>query len=592
MSGIAAILGLADRPGVAAAERMLAAAPHRGSDTEVAVCGAAVLGVVNASDRREACLTSEDGWSAVFAGRLDNAGELTDRLRGQEGPLPDPSPSALVLRAFRRFGEDAPSVLRGAFAATVTDGRRMWFFRDQIGFETLFHRAQNGAVFVASEVKQLLAAPQARREPDIDFLEQVFYDDIDDHTRCAYAGVRRALASMLVRADEHGVRWKRYWQPDSLLETGRYTVDETAERFVELMTKSVDRMMTGADAVSLSGGIDSPGLAAFAAPEHRRRYGTALAAISAVYPGFPRADERDYIEEVAHFLEMPLRVYEPVPQRLTRLQEWVDLFDGPWATWSPVGADQRLGLARDLGLATILDGNMAEQVMAMQRSLVAHLLSRGRLRPAIRYLRRDRAEGASWRRIGRQLVSPLVPRWAVAADRRRNPLLAFPDWLSRERPNKVALETVPLRRMWTVSQVGGLWGSSLALEASTIFHAKFGVRERFPWADVDVWEFFLTIPAETKFPAPTTKALVRELLRGKVPDRILDRRDKTTMNDWYEATSLDYASLRRWLLDSPHRISGVDYRLLAQRLDREDMNMPEYVWAKDLAGIHAFLELW
>lgn len=592
MSGIAAILGLADRPGVEVAERMLAAAPHRGSDMEVAVCGAAVVGVVNPPGRREACLTSADGWSSVFAGRLDNAEDVADRLRDGGGRLHDPAPSALVLEAFQQSGDEAPAMLRGAFAAAVTDGRRMWFFRDQIGFETLFHREERGAVFVASEVKQVLAGSNARREPDVEFLEQIFFDDIDDHTRCAYAGVRRVLASMLVRVGESGARWKRYWQPHSLLESGRFAPGEVAERFAELMSRSVDRMMTGPDAVSLSGGIDSPGLAAFAAPEHRRRYGTPLAAISAVYPGFPRADERDYIEEVAAFLDLPLHVYEPVPQRLTRLQEWVELFDGPWATWSPVGAEQRLGLARDLGFGTILDGNMAEQVMAMQRSLVAHLLSRGRVGAAIRYLRRDRAEGASWRRLGRQLISPLVPRWAVAADRRRNPLLAFPDWLGRERPNKVALDTVPLRRMWTVSQIGGLWGSSLALEASTIFHARYGVRERFPWADVDLWEFFLSIPAETKFPSPTTKALVRRFLRGRVPDRILDRRDKTTMNDWYEATSLDYASLRRWLVDPRHRISGVDYRLLADQLERQDMNMPDYVWAKDLAGIHAFLELW
>jgi asparagine synthase (glutamine-hydrolysing) len=590
MSGIVAILG---RAGVDVVERMLAAAPHRGSDAEVTVCGGAFLGVSNAPGRREACLTSNRDWAAAFAGRLDNADELADQLRAAGVRVHDPSPSGLLLAAFQQMGEEAPAVLRGAFAATVTDGRRMWFFRDQVGFETLFHRDEPEAIFVASEAKQILAGSNAPREPDVEFLEQVFYDDVEDHTRCAYTGVRRVLANTIVRVDDHGVRWKRYWQPEPLLESGTFTQDEVAERFAELMTRSVSRMMTGPDAVSLSGGIDSPGLAAFAAPEHRRRHGTSLAAISAIYPGFPRADERAYIQEVANFLDLPLHVYEPVPQRLTQLQEWVDLFDGPWATWSPVGAEQRLSLARDLGYRTILDGNIAEQVMAMQRALVAHLLGQGRVRAAIRYLRRDRAEGASWRRIGRQLISPIVPRWAVSEFRRRNPPLAFPDWFDRERPSRLAREgAVPLRQLWSASQVGGLWGSSLALEASTIFYARFGVRERFPWADIDLWEFFLTVPAETKFPGPTPKTLVRQLLRGKVPDRILNRRDKTTMNDWYEETSLDYASLRRWLLDPPHRISGVDYRLLAEQLEREDMNMAHYVWAKDLAGIHAFLELW
>jgi hypothetical protein len=39
-------------------------------------------------------------------------------------------------------------------------------------------------------------------------------------------------------------------------------------------------------------------------------------------------------------------------------------------------------------------------------------------------------------------------------------------------------------------------------------------------------------------------------------------------------------------------VRGVDYALLAQRLDARDLSLPEYIWAKDLAGVHAFLGLW
>jgi asparagine synthase (glutamine-hydrolysing) len=370
-------------------------------------------------------------------------------------------------------------------------------------------------------------------------------------------------------------------------------VDDVAPRFEEVMTLAVTRVLTGADAVSLSGGVDSPALAAFAAPQHRRIYDRPLAALSAIYPDFPSADESWYIEDVASFLGMPLHTYEPHPQRLTRLREWVELFDGPWPTWSPSGAEQRLAFARELGLRTILDGNLAEQVMAMQRFLVAHLLGRGRFMAALRYLRRDRSEGASTRRIVRQSFTPFIPRWAVGAYLRRNPILALPEWLDPRRANAARLnEAKPLRKMWVASQLGGFGGSSLPLEASSILHAKYGIRERMPWGDVDVWEFFLSLPAEIKFPGPQMKGLVRQLLRGKVPDSILDRTDKTVLNEWFEATSIDYASLRRWLVDPPHRVPGVDYQVLARQLEREDMDLPHYVWAKDLAGIHAFLDLW
>ena len=50
-------------------------------------------------------------------------------------------------------------------------------------------------------------------------------------------------------------------------------------------------MLTGRDAVSLSGGVDSPPIAAYANREYRRRFGRPVSALSAVYPTYPESDE-------------------------------------------------------------------------------------------------------------------------------------------------------------------------------------------------------------------------------------------------------------------------------------------------------------
>jgi asparagine synthase (glutamine-hydrolysing) len=94
-----------------------------------------------------------------------------------------------------------------------------------------------------------------------------------------------------------------------------------------------------------------------------------------------------------------------------------------------------------------------------------------------------------------------------------------------------------------------------------------------------------------KFPDTRGKTLVRRLLRGRVPDPILDRRDKTMFDDSVQA-NIDYPTLRRWLTDPPHRLKGVRYDLLRERLDRESLELSEFLWAKDLASVHAFLSRW
>ena len=114
---------------------------------------------------------------------------------------------------------------------------------------------------------------------------------------------------------------------------------------------------------------------------------------------------------------------------------------------------------------------------------------------------------------------------------------------------------------------------------------------RRPLVDVDLWEFVLSLPAEIKFPDALPKSLLRESVRGRLPDELLDRTDKTFFNDFALRTA-DYEGIRRLALDSDLRIEGVDYRALEARVEARDLGVVELLWAYDLARAHAFLGLW
>jgi hypothetical protein len=124
-----------------------------------------------------------------------------------------------------------------------------------------------------------------------------------------------------------------------------------------------------------------------------------------------------------------------------------------------------------------------------------------------------------------------------------------------------------------------------------VLQAVCGVRERRPWTDVDLYEFFLSLPAEVKYPDVRAKSLVRNLLRGTVHDTILDRWQKTSFSDQY-LDQIEYESLRRWLDRPTYRIAGVDYKMLLERLDHRSFNLAEYKWAIDLAKSQLFLAQW
>jgi hypothetical protein len=149
---------------------------------------------------------------------------------------------------------------------------------------------------------------------------------------------------------------------------------------------------------------------------------------------------------------------------------------------------------------------------------------------------------------------------------------------------------LPARKLrWREWQLGILSYPNLTAESEAISQAMHGVQVRRPWGDVDLWEFFLSLPAEVKFPdIEPRKLLVRRLLRGRIPDEILLRTKQYYDEAVFAMT--DYPLLRRLLVPSDYRMPGVDYDRLAERLRREDLRATEIAYAYGLAATHSFVD--
>ena len=573
---------------------MLEAAPHRGSQHDFLVLGRCVLGTSNSTELPDASLFERDGIAVAFAGVLDNLEDLRIRFRDPLSEDETVTPAKVVASVFRRLRDDTPAALRGMYAAVITDGSTVWCFRDHIAFGQLFYRLDPQGLYAATEAKQVLAGTRLSMEPDIEVVERMFYADVDDDTPCAVKGVDRLPKATLLVSDGQRSRRRRYWDPQALVETARPTMDEIRERFDQLMTQAVARQITGSDVVSLSGGIDSPTVAVYAAPLSEECYGHPMGALSEVYPDYPAVDESTYIKVVAEQLGIQSHTFVPESRPLDDILEWVRLCDGPIPVHPPSESAEFYRLARKLGYQTVLGGDLAEFVIDRKYGVLSHLLIRGRFRGLWKQVRDERIYGHSWGGIIRQLASTFAPRaLLVARERRRPPSPLFPDWLDIRILNEINTRWIHApRERWRKEQVAFFVGPGIGLEADEIIGAVCGVRPRRPWIDVDLCEFFLSLPAEVKFPAYRSKSLVRSLLRGKVPDVILDRTDKTYFNERLLAR-IDYPALCHWLMNPKDRIRGVNYQMLADRLERKDLgNIGDYKWAIDLAKSHAFLSQW
>ncbi len=574
-----------NQPDPAQARRMAAVAPHRGAVVRVALTShgfAAITGDLGVTG-----LAQADGWALAYAGSID-----TPEAVSLPGDADGDRIAAALLAEIRRTDVSATLArLRGFFAVVVLTPDSLIAARDHIGLSSLFFHQQGSEVWVASEPKQVVAGAGIRREPDLDVVEAIFFGSSQEHLPSAVAGVERVprRGSLTFKGDRPIKA--DYWDPETFLEESPLGLDDFPEAFHSVMGTAVRRLMRGPDSVSLSGGIDSPAVAAYAAPLHRETYGTPLVAASYVYPDAPTVDESPYIELVAEKLGMPLHTRQPSARPTDDLEEWVRLIDGPFPVISVAESSEFYGWVKSLGSEVILTGEWAEFVTEMNSHVLTHLLLSGRLGAVAARYRRERAFGRPVPLLARRVISGVTPdplRRAVRWVRGKS-TASQPPWVlgHRARPRT----TVSPRDRWRAEQLSMFEGTGILLDVHDVIVTRQRVHVRRPFADIDLLELFLGLRAEVKHADPRRKGLLRSVLRGRVPDEILDRRDKTVFNEDVLAR-IDYPTLDRWLLRPRHRLPYIDYEQLATSLERRSLELREFMWMKDLAAVHAFLEEW
>jgi asparagine synthase (glutamine-hydrolysing) len=281
LSGYLAILGgpreLHDRDAVAAAAAWLVARSPDGlagwsSGTATLVQG--LLRLYPEDTAPPAVATLDGATWLVGDVRIDARDELREALRRALGPAFRPGPDAeLVLQAFRAWGEACVDHLRGDFSFLVWDEarREAFFATDGFAVRPLFHATlPGGALAVSNTLGALRRVPGVGQELDeLGVADYLLFGWSVEAEGTLFSAVRRLPSGCCGRwSAAEGVRTRRYWtlsaEPELRLRDGR----EYVEAFRGLLGTAVrDRVRGSPVSIEMSGGLDSPLLAALAKRE-------------------------------------------------------------------------------------------------------------------------------------------------------------------------------------------------------------------------------------------------------------------------------------------------------------------------------------
>jgi asparagine synthase (glutamine-hydrolysing) len=240
---------------------------HRGPDGD----GTHLDGSLGLAHRRLAIIDPEGGHQPmstpdgsiwiVYNGEVYNYVELLDELRCLGHRPRTRSDTEAVLLAYAQWGLDVPERLNGMFAMAIWDSRlrRLVLCRDRLGIKPLYYaETPDGTVF-ASELKALRTVDGIAGEIDLAAFDEYMTCGYVVHPRSLLCGVRKLEPGTLVTVTaERGAEPRRYWslrfEPDD-----RPSQEQWNAEIRDVFTDSV-RLRLRSDVplgTLLSGGVDS-----------------------------------------------------------------------------------------------------------------------------------------------------------------------------------------------------------------------------------------------------------------------------------------------------------------------------------------------
>jgi asparagine synthase (glutamine-hydrolysing) len=533
-------------------QRMVRTLVHRGPDEEGSVTlpgvglGMRRLAIVDLAGGQQP-VTNENGAIQLVAnGEIYNFLDLRAELESLGHVFRSRVDVEVLVHAYEQWGPDFLPRVRGMFALAVWDGRTRTLLaaRDRAGEKPLYWTLTPQGLRLASEVKALLVRPEVSRELDPEALDQFLTYEYILAPRTILKGVQKLPPGSYLTYRDGMVDVRRYWDAASV-PLREWTDDEAVDALRERLRHAVvSQMMADVPlGAFLSGGIDSSTIVAFMAEASRQP-------INTFSMGFDDGsyDELAFAREVASVFGTNHRERTVTPDLRGLFDRLVVHLDEPFADVSMFPTHMVSSLAREhVTVALSGDGGdelfggydayeaqaiaarlggLGEAVMPALAAVAATLPPTEKKKGLVNKVRRFTAGAATAPAdLGHY-------RWMVYLSAAGKSRLYAPGLRDRLRACDVY---APVREALGRFSQDDLLNRQLYADLSLYLADDILVKvdrmsmatsleTRAPFLDADVMELAFSMPARFKIRNGERKWVLKQAVRGLLPDRILARR--------------------------------------------------------------------
>ena len=513
--------------------------------------------------------------------RLDDRKTLVRHMKADSDEYA--SDIELAFRAWLTWGDEVLQHLRGDFSLAIWDKleRRLYCLRDQMGVKQFFYARKNGVLVFSNVLNCLRQYPgigaALNDQAVVDFL--VFGFNLE-FTSTIFADIQRLAPAHSLEVSSQATCVRRRWSLplDGQLRYRRDT--DYVEHFRERLRESVaDRLCAGPMAVSMSGGLDSTTVAAYAHQALSPAGSLSLYTLD-IQSLWPEDREAEYAAKVAQKLGAPLHV-----QPIAREDLFATALDSGWllpepsrdsfhaaimAVFRQIARGQRVGLT----------GHGADPLLMPTQDYFGAMLREGKWRrlllEAVRFYRVHghrpplRLRGAIKRKYERAPFRPVLPRWLRPEVKARTAIEER--FMARlEAASSAAHPLHPQRPEAYLDITSPIWPATLArFDAQT---TGLPLEFRHPYLDLRLVESVLAMPPSPWF---YNKALLRGAAAGLLPECVrLRHKAMPRISPVYKGLlAAGQAEPESWLHGSDAMAGYVDVKELENLLGSSDRMKP------------------
>lgn len=512
-------------------------------------------------------------WHAIGLAMLNTAADLCAPAGSDavQPPPADVSDIALIARLRDQDGPGFADRLSGGFSVVLINRQtgRIEAYRDHFGIMPFYYCVHGGFLTCASDIRAgLHLSDMPLADMPVRIADFLMAEEVDP-ALTAFSGLARLPAAHRLTWGAGGACPEPYWV---LHQPPRTDPDTAPDRLRVLLRQATEGLTRAAPALGamLSGGLDSSSLAGLAARIRQDRGEAPLTTLSFVYGDGAPQDESPYIDAAnAAFHTTPHKIPVTEAPQLAdiaaHIEEQMDLFLG----FGMQKSRRIYAEAAGQGLTALIDGHGGDEVISHGYGRLVELAASrrwGRLFTEMRGVSRihdsplwapyllyiARHGGLNERHILRRVLlrgarillgpAPRTPT-GTSATEIMTPVLR--DSIAPETRYKPPPDPGTRDERQNAEQIDHMQ----TLQAPLIQHAfevlhrsavSQGILPLYPFYDRAVVLFCLSVPSEAKLRGGQTRWVLREAMRGVLPETIRTRATKAAFNDEFRTSVMTY----------------------------------------------------